>query len=244
VTDDLDCFVVLVPFQDTIRHETEARLRDIERLGVRVYRSPGCSAIDFARSLMLTDAHEAGFESMLFIDSDMEFDPVDAIYFLRRPEPVVAGLYTQKSWPKEGGGIKLNADLPTDRDRLHCGRWGGDYRVRQAGTGFFRIRRDACDVLIAKLDMPACTAHGGRVYPFFLPMVEQEEDGQWAYRTEDYAFCRRCAWAGIPVILDTRVRLVHIGAYGYSWEHSIQAKPILSPGLTLPLRAVAGGGIA
>ena len=68
------------------------RLRSLVRAGVALSRF-SLSAIDLLRSAMLSHALREGFDSMLFIDADIGFDPADALRLLARPEPVVAGIY-------------------------------------------------------------------------------------------------------------------------------------------------------
>ena len=96
--------------------------------------------------------------------------------------------------------------------------------------------------LIDRLHMPCCTTHGGRVWPFFLPMVVQEDDLQWGYKGEDYAACVRFQQAGIPVILDTRIRLYHHGAYAFGYEDAIRDDPERLDGMTLPYRSGGQSG--
>ena len=62
------------------------------RAGVALSRF-SLSAIDLLRSAMLSHALREGYDSMLFIDADIGFDPDDALRLLARPEPVVAGIY-------------------------------------------------------------------------------------------------------------------------------------------------------
>ena len=56
--------------------------------GVRRFR-----AIDLLRSTLLSHALRDGFDSFLFIDADIGFDPRDVFRLFARPEPVVAGIY-------------------------------------------------------------------------------------------------------------------------------------------------------
>jgi len=53
-------------------------LYQLEKQGYTVWRVYGCSAIDQARSQMATDALAAGFEELMWIDSDIRF-PVASI---------------------------------------------------------------------------------------------------------------------------------------------------------------------
>jgi hypothetical protein len=67
-------------------------------------------------------------------------------------------------------------------------------------------------------ELPTCNEHFGEaVVPYFLPFVVETERGPW-YLGEDYAFCERARRAGHRVLVDTRVRLFHVGTYEYGWE--------------------------
>lgn len=223
---------VLVPFHAWIENDCEIALKALEKLGPEVIRQPGCSAIDFARSQMASEALLGGAESILFIDSDMMFHPLDALRFFDREEPVVGGLYSQK------GFGKLCANLPSSIDQIHVGANGCDYPAIGLGCGFLRIRCDALTYMSAALQLPACTYHGGNpVWPFFLPQVVRM-GGQWAYLGEDYAFCQRCQDCGIPIVCDTAVLLYHIGKRWYGCEQAGQEKPELPNEVTMWHRAM------
>ncbi len=58
---------------------------------------------------------------------------------------------------------------------------------------------------------------GSPTIPFFQPMVSPIEDGHW-YLAEDYAFSERARAAGHRIIVDTTIRLWHLGGYPYGWE--------------------------
>jgi hypothetical protein len=111
--------IVHVPVARFVELDCDHCLRGLESLGVRVDRSKGSSAIDIARNIRATDAITEGFDSVLFIDSDMLFDPVDAITLLRSPEPVIAGAYAAK---KLGNG-QLNVDFEDGVESVRFGDW-------------------------------------------------------------------------------------------------------------------------
>jgi hypothetical protein len=48
-------------------------------------------------------------------------------------------------------------------------------------------------------------------------MVRPDAQGHW-YLAEDFAFCERARQCGYHIWADTRIRVWHIGSYGYSWE--------------------------
>src|ERR1700688_4169361 len=87
--------VVLVPHLSGIEMECEQALRHVEAEKVRVVRRAGCSAIDGARNEMISDALHDGAKSILFIDSDIGFEPKDALRLLDRPEPVISAVYAK-----------------------------------------------------------------------------------------------------------------------------------------------------
>jgi len=60
--------------------------------------------------------------------------------------------------------------------------------------------------------------------PYFLPMVLADPGGYW-YLGEDYAFCERARQAGHKIVIDTTLRIGHIGSYTYGWEDAGQAVP-------------------
>lgn len=225
--------VVLVPHYTHIEPDTEHCLRAVERLGVEVVRRPGCSDIGFARSEMISESLIGGKESMLFIDADMVFIPGDAIRLLDRTEPVVGGLYPQKFF-----NHKLVAQFDPSVTEIPIGKEGRDFRVSAVGAGFLRIRRQTLLDLIELERMPECTFHGGRFWPFFLQRVEEQDDLRWSYQSEDFAFCCRCVKHDIPVIVDTTIRLGHLGKYMYTLEDAMRDPPVFRDSFVIPHRSV------
>lgn len=231
---DLSKCLVLVPYQDRIVPQTDEVLRELERRGVRMWRQPYCSAIDYCRSWMASDALHAGNESILFVDSDIEFRPDDAIRTLLRPEPIVVAAYAQKTRSPDGV-LKVNCKFAADIEaQVTFGEGGGDYTALACGAGFMRITADALRHMVDVLDMPQC--NGKKVYPFFLPSVICEPGSDWTYQGEDYSFCWRARKAGLTILCDTRVYLKHHGDYGYSWDDLSIKAPFHHPTRTILCR--------
>lgn len=169
------------------------------------------SAIDFARSLMATRAVDDGFEHIMWIDDDIVFDPNDVIRLRESGAPLVAGVYAKK------GTRALAIHVEPGTKSLTFGKGGGQVAVRYAATGFLYTHRSVYERL--RTHLPTCNSgFEETVVPYFLPMViEDPRRGHW-YLAEDFAFCERARQAGIPILVDTRMRLLHIGAYTYGWE--------------------------
>lgn len=206
--------VVLVPHMNGIEMECEQALRWLEGAGVRVVRRAGCSAIDVARNEMISGVLHEEAESILFIDSDIGFDPQDALRLLARPEPVVGGIYAKK-------GVRELASVFADgvKEVLFGPEAPGLYPLKYAATGFLRIRAGVLRRMIAELRLPLCNTHWGRgVWPFFQPMIVPHGQDRWHYLGEDWAFSHRLRQMGVTPLADTSIRLWHWGRYGFSWE--------------------------
>ena len=157
-----------------------------------------------------------GFESLLFIDSDMMFDPADAIRLFQSDEPIVAGVYAAK---KLGNG-RINCHFEEGIDDVRIGPWADRlYPIRAVGAGFLRIKVSALRHIAKTLELPWCNMAERNAYPFFQPMVDIV-DGVPCYFGEDYAFIRRARQAGLTPVVDTSFRLWHVGDYAYGVEEA------------------------
>jgi hypothetical protein len=221
--------VVLVPYLTHVEPACEHGLRELERRGVEVRRFASTAAVDRTRCEMATQALGDGFEDLIWIDSDIVFDPDDVERLRGHDRPIIGGLYPKKGSPSfaayfEPGTttIKLGtAAAAAD---------GGEaaFEVRYIGLGFLRTQREVYADIQATFSLPACNLRfGAPVVPYFLPMVIQDHarpGGYW-YLGEDYAFCERARQAGHKIVIDTTLRIGHIGSYTYGWEDAGQAVP-------------------
>jgi hypothetical protein len=205
---------VMVPHMNGIEWECEQALRQLESAGVRIFRRGGCSAVDVARNELLSEAIHEGAERMLFVDSDIGFDPADALRLLARPEPVIAGIYAKK-------GMREMASIFADgvKEVLFGPDAAGPYPLKYAATGFLRMRVEVLRQMIADLRLPLCNTHWSRgVWPFFQPMVVPHGPDKWHYLAEDWAFSQRLSQIGVTPLADTSIRLWHWGRYSFGWE--------------------------
>ena len=88
--------MVLVPVGGHVEPECERGLAALEAEGYAVWRVRGHAAIDQARSQMATDALAAGYDELLWIDSDIAFEAEDVRRLRTRRLPVVCGIYVKK----------------------------------------------------------------------------------------------------------------------------------------------------
>jgi hypothetical protein len=218
--------VVIVPYLTHVEPACERRLRELEGAGYEVRRQRSHAGIDLVRSTLATTALAEGFDELLWIDSDMEFS-LDAVDRLRaRDLAFVAGVYAKR------GGNDFAVHRFPETTELKLGDDGGLYDVRYVGCGFVCVRREVYADVARTFALPTCTAFAPPVVPYYLPMVISDPDGN-RYLGEDYAFCERARRAGHRIVIDTTIRLGHIGAYTYQWEDAVQTVP---RALTVTLR--------
>lgn len=203
------------------------------------------SLVTRARNVLAGGFLESNATNLLFIDSDISFEPVDVFQLALHKRDVVAGAYPVKglSWDravkkKTGQEVKDSVinyviNLPNDvvektkaNGMLDIELHDGLLEVHDSGTGFMMISRYAFEKL---------TEAYGTEISYVTDTSTVENDGtltkkkakQFAffdtsieleterYLSEDYTFCRR--WQSIDgkVWIDPRIVLNHHGTYTY-----------------------------
>jgi hypothetical protein len=213
-----------------------------EKLGVemRTYYLFNESLITRARNYCVDEFLRSGFTHLLFIDSDIGFNPHDAISLLglcsdESPYDIIAGPYPKKciSWEKVKHAVDKGI---ADQDPNILERFVGDYvfnlaggqttfkiaepvSVLEAGTGFMMIRRET----FAKYDKAypqysykpdhVRTKHfdGSReIMAYFDCIIDPDSK---RYLSEDYFFCQNVRKMGGQVWLCPWMALRHMGSY-------------------------------
>jgi hypothetical protein len=208
--------VVIVPIAAHVERECERGLVELEKRGMTVWRRPCHAAIDLGRSQFASEALAAGFEELMWIDSDIGFSADDIDRLRAHDHSIMCGIYPKRSL------AELACHAKPGTTEIMFGEMGGVIELLYMGMGFSLIRREAFEAVQKTEALPTCeTGSGVGFVPYFLPMVTQRENGKHWYLAEDFAFCERARRAGHAVFADTRIRLHHIGRYGYSWEDAM-----------------------
>lgn len=169
---------------------------------------------------------------LLFIDSDITFDPDQVTRLVRADKDFVAAFYpakiidwdllaqrfgrTAETLPESGlayvGALAEGADAARD----------GDFaKAIYAGTGFQLIKRAVFTRMIAAYPelkysgvhaYPRVARPSDNLYALFDCMIDPETG---VYLSEDYAFCRRWRALGGEIWLDLKSKLVHTGSYSF-----------------------------
>jgi hypothetical protein len=204
--------VILVPVARHIEPHCALSLRQLEERGYPVRRLYGFAQIDAARNLMATEALGEGFEELMWIDSDIAFEPGSVDQLRSHGLPLVCGLY-----PKKVEKQFASHFLP-GQTSITFGQGGGLLEILYAAAGFLLVRCEVFHDIQVQQALPVCNEHlGQRIIPYFLPMYVADQAGH-RYLSEDFSFCERARRSGYRIVADTTIRLQHIGIYGYGWE--------------------------
>ncbi len=197
------------------------------------------SLITRARNYCVDEFLRSDYTHLMFIDSDIGFDPNDvlslAILAEEGKKDIVCGPYPKKTiaWEK----IKQAVDKGfADENPGLLENYVGDYvfnpaegapeirldepvKVLEGGTGFMMITRNALKVFDeAYPELRYYPDHvrtsnfdGSRdIGMYFQALVDPESK---RYLSEDYMFCQWMAKAGVPVWFCPWMRLSHTGSY-------------------------------
>ena len=200
------------------------------------------SLITRARNYCVDEFLRSGFTHMMFIDSDIGFDPNDVIALLALSSDdsnydIIAGPYPKKciSWEK----IKLAVDKGmADQNPNSLEKYVGDYvfnpvitggqtqiplaepaEVLEAGTGFMMIRREtfmrfhqAYPQYMYRPDHVRTEHFDGTREIMMYFQAEVDPDSK-RYLSEDYWFCQLVRKAGMKVWFCPWMKLNHVGSY-------------------------------
>lgn len=182
-------------------------------------------------SLVATALDNPDATHLMFIDADIGFTADQVGRMLRFDRDVVAGMYPLKIVHYDAAvGARVAAGEPLETAQIRyvgvCQE--GEARREEdgfvtaefAGTGFMLIKRQALERMIAAYPELRFAAVHDRARPSLSPNQYALFDGMidpesGAYLSEDYTFCRRWRAIGGEVWLDTRSRLMHVGAREY-----------------------------
>lgn len=159
---------------------------------------------------------------LMFIDSDIGWEPWHLLVLLDRNVDVISGLYPMKTIPVRWVVNPLeNAEEGPD----------GLVEVGRAGSGFMLIKRDVFGKLAQHPEVkpyendigldPAIDKH---LRTYFDTSVRNNR-----YYSEDWTFCENWRQLGGKVWVDTRVTLTHKGGFNYSAIAQDQLTGLLGP---------------
>lgn len=197
--------LIAVPSFDMVHADFQESLVNLIKPEDTSWTNVRDTLINEARNIIAANAIKAGFDRVMWFDSDMKFAPdtllklsedmdkynldyVSGLYFTRRP-PIKPCAFKSLHWHKhENGDCDTGAEYFFDYP---------DGLTEVAGTGF------GCVLTTVDLLKRVGDAFGA-------PFAPLEAMG------EDLSFCWRVIQIGAHMHLDTRVKCGHMGQFEYN----------------------------
>lgn len=159
------------------------------------------SLVQRARNDLVRMAMDGGYDTLFFIDSDVEWEPEWFFRFLARPEPIVGAALIKKS-DQESYTVKIiKKNLTKSEDDVLV-------QVDGLGTGFLKVDRFALEKLWLMSEPYVHDGVPNRMV-FDLKIV----DGDLI--SEDYVMCHKWQSLGYIVWLDPSITINHNGVKKY-----------------------------
>ena len=216
-----------------------AKIGQAYNMDIKMFYLFNESLITRARNYCVDEFLRSDYTHMMFIDSDIGFDPNDvlslAILANEGERDIICGPYPKKTiaWEK----IKQAVDKGfADSNPNLLENYGGDFvfnpahgveemrldepiEVLEGGTGFMMITREAFKMFdVAYPDLRYYPDHvrtkhfdGSRdIGMYFQSLIDPESK---RYLSEDYMFCQYMKKAGVPTWYCPWIKLTHTGSY-------------------------------
>lgn len=202
------------------------------------------SLITRARNYLVDEFLRSDCTHLLFIDSDVHYNPQDVVALLALDKEVIGGPYPKKAinWNNIALAARKHPDLaPQELENLV-----GDYvfnvvkgtqqfsvteplEVLEIGTGYMMVKREVFPILEEKYPQlrykpdHVGQAHfdGSRyIHAYFDTVIDTLDSatggGSDRYLSEDYMFCQLWRKTGGSIYLCPWMRTQHIGTYPFT----------------------------
>lgn len=173
---------------------------------------PNCSLISLGRNVMLRRAmHDKSWTHVLWIDSDLRFEPHYIHAMILDDKDIVGGFYPKKGLPIDFA----SSPAPGGEETEFL------YETMYVATGFMLIKREVVEAMYESFKDELSFKYQGD--DSFVDLFGTIIDENGLYLTEDYAFCHRAKSLGFKTYMSKRFELPHLGQMEYSAasEHQI-----------------------
>ena len=202
------------------------------------------SLITRARNYLVDEFLRSDSTHLLFIDSDIHYNPQDVVALLALDKDVVGGPYPKKSinWANIAHAARTNPDLPPGELESLV----GDYvfnvvkgtkqfsvteplEVLEIGTGFMLIKRHVFEQMEKAYPqlryrpdhLGQANFDGSRyIHAYFDTIIDTKDSatggGSDRYLSEDYMFCQLWRKIGGQIYLCPWMKTQHIGTYPFN----------------------------
>lgn len=185
------------------------------------------SLIPRARNLLVSMFLQTDFTHLLFIDSDIEFDPNDVVKMLDHDKDILCGIYPKKEINWERVSQAARSGAPTDKLQYNTATpviqvlKDKDYsnvdftkpvEIKYGPTGMMLVKRSVFETLSDKVPSHKHqNPNEPNLSVFFDTSIKGDE-----YLSEDYHFCDIWRETGGKIYAAPWVKMNHVGRYKYS----------------------------
>lgn len=159
------------------------------------------SLVQRARNDCVQVALDGGFDDLVFIDSDMQWEPEWFMRLFEHDVDVVGAAYRKKTDDQELYTVHTTIPVPVD---IKTGLW----LVEGCGTGFLRFSRKA---LLALWDASEEYTNEGKLARWIFDVCPVNG----ALKGEDMIACAKLRELGFNIYLDPTFTPIHIGIKKY-----------------------------
>jgi hypothetical protein len=202
------------------------------------------SLITRARNYLVDEFLRSGYTHLLFIDSDIHYNPQDVLALLALDKDVIGAPYPKKSinWGNVATAARTHPNMePKELENLV-----GEYvfnvvkgtqhfqvteplEVMEIGTGFMLVKRNVFERM--EVEYPnirykpdhvgQANFDGSRyIHAYFDTVIDHKDSitggGSERYLSEDYMFCQMWRKMGGKIYLCPWMRTQHIGTYAFT----------------------------
>jgi hypothetical protein len=168
----------------------------------------GDSLVQRARNTLISKAYYGQFDAILWIDSDIEWNPMWAVDFCKSDLDVLSAAYPIKTDSNEQYPIKINS---FSNEKI--------IKVIGCGMGFTKMSNKAIDYL---WNLSEEYLDEGDLVKNIFEVVVKDND----LYSEDIVVCEKLSKGGFDINLDTTKTCNHIGTYKYRGDFSEYIKNI------------------
>ncbi len=171
----------------------------------------GCSVVSRARNLLAKDMLESKCDYLLFIDSDINFEPDDIFRLMAWGTDPKKGIVAAVPRTRNESKVYI-ATLDYDENGDLTMNGMGLVRAKRVATAFMLVRREVFETL--EKEHPEWAYYDSKTDRTLSCMFDFQlaEEG---YIGEDFLFCDRVRSHGFEVWIDPTITLGHMGVQEY-----------------------------
>ncbi len=195
------------------------------------------SLITRGRNSLANDFMKTDCTHLMFIDSDIGFNPADIIPMIKADKDIICGLCTKKeiNWPRVEQAVRDGVPMNKLYDHTGVlvvnllddatsatGEIDEPIQIANGGTGFMLVNRKVFEVLSTKVPeyknemYSAADINPKREFikEYFATSIDKNLDSRLL--SEDYHFCKIARDQGFTVWAAPWAKLIHCGYYNYN----------------------------